>query len=301
MHPALKTSLLFLAFLFCGDRGLATISGALVSMSHDRYVEVYTKRNPVDVLILGNSRADNHFSEVEIRNRLGLTAVNLAQGGLSPVLMEALLQDFVEHHGPPKLILFEASGMINDPALIGDLRLLSPYSSRIAELVRRVAPPLHYTAQVFHVFSYNNEMFLRTLRAIPHRQEERILRGTPSPGLIAAIAQRTPYPLINFPDNEAALTRMLPWASERGIPFRVVVTPFLPIQRAKILNYPAWCQRLFNLGVREAQFWDYSQRMSDTRSFHDGLHLNRVGVIQFLEVAAEDGLFQLAGPVPSHP
>ena len=100
--------LLFVPALFVGDRILGELCAWLVSKSNDRYVEVYEGRAKAEVLVIGNSRADNHFPPQMMSALLGERVVNLGLGGVSGMLAEVLLVDYVENNDPPKLLVTRA-------------------------------------------------------------------------------------------------------------------------------------------------------------------------------------------------
>lgn len=285
--------LLFIPSLFAGDRVIAAACKKLVGMSHDRYVEVYEGRAAADILVIGNSRADNHFPPQIMGGLLGRKVVNLGLGGVSTVLAEALVADYVEKNGAPKLIVLEPSCLIVEPAAIGDMRLFSIYSPRIRALIKRYMPEFHYAAEVFHAFNFNNEMFLRVLNQIHGASEDRLHFTAITPELLAVVRAEGKFPLTDYPDNEAALTRLLEYIRAKHIGLRVVITPYLPDHLANIENFAPWRAHLFDLGVRREEFFDYSTHFDRPDYFRDGVHMNTEGTKKLLGVMVDEGFYKL--------
>jgi hypothetical protein len=283
--------LLFVPALFAGDRLIAAACARLVGMSHDRYVDVYEGRAAADILVIGNSRADNHFPPQLMGQLLGRKVVNLGLGGVSTVLAEALVADYIEKNGPPKLIVIEPSCLIVEPAAIGDMRLFSIYSKRIHGLIRRYMPEFHYAAEVFHAFNFNNEMFLRVLNQIRSIPEDRVHFTSITPELLQVIRAEGRFPLVDYPDNEVALTRLLDYIRGQHIALRVVITPYLPDHLANLENFPVWRTHLFELGVRREDFFDYSDRFNRPDYFRDGVHMNTEGTKKLLGVMMDEGFY----------
>jgi hypothetical protein len=284
---------LFVPALFAGDRLIAAACAHLVGKSHDRYVELYEGRAQADVLVIGNSRADNHFPPQLTGDLLGKRVVNYGLGGVSTVLAEALVADYVEKNGPPKMIIVEPTCLTVEPAAIGDMRLFAIDSQRIRGLTEHYMPTFFWAAEIFHSFSFNNEMFMRTLGQLRSAPGDRVHSTQVTPELMEVIRSRGRNPLVNFPDNEAALTRLLDYIRSKKIALRVVITPYLPVQMANLSNFAAWRDHLFELGVRRDELYDYSSRFDRPEYFRDGLHMNTDGIKRLLALMVADGVYKL--------
>jgi len=285
----LKFVTIFVALLFVGDRLGAWGLQKLVARSQDRYVAMYEGRAKADILVLGNSRADNHFPPEMMNRALGVTTVNLGLGGVSEKLSEALMQDFIERNGTPKLIVLEATALEVDPTTIGDMMIFTSYSRRIAALLKESMPRLFYTMRVFNLFQYNNEMLWRILYHVWNPPFDRVHRGTMTAALLEQIRKRSIH-LTNYADNEAALRRMLDYAQQRGVPVRIVIAPFLKDQFAKFTNFESWRAQVERLAPGQ-KIWDYSHSFDNPALFRDSVHMNTVGTKQLLQVMIDDGFY----------
>ena len=163
MKKTTLTVLGFLVLLVIGDRLIGAGLSALVSQSGNRFVAIYNDAGPVDVLVLGNSRADLHFSPHMIAAQTGMTSRNLGLGGISTVMSEALLRDHLDAYGPPKVLIIEPSNIITDPDRVGDMRLFAPWSPRIAGLVRADTPEFYWAGKLSSLFNFNTDMFTRVI------------------------------------------------------------------------------------------------------------------------------------------
>ena len=290
MHKVLAFAAVFVALLLAGDRLAAWGLQKLVARSQDRYVAMYEGRAKADILVLGNSRADNHFPPHLMTQALGVTTVNLGLGGVSTALSEALMKDYIEHNGAPKLIVLEATVLEVDPSVIGDMMIFTGYSSRIADLVKRNAPRLYYTMRAFKLFQYNNEMLWRLLYHVWKPPFDRVHSGTMTPELLAEIRKRGDYHMTSFVENEAALQRMVDYARQRDIPMRIVVTPYLEDQFSKFTNFAAWKTKVAGLAHGQ-RVWDYSHRFASPALFRDSEHMNSAGTTRLLRVMVDDGFY----------
>jgi len=291
-----KASLFIVAFLvvlIAGDRLLALTLGGLMSQSRNRYVEFYEGRNEADILILGNSRADRHFVAKSIKREVGARTLNLGIGGVSMVSAEALLRDYVDRYGVPKLVVLEPSCLTTDPAVIGDMRLYGVYSPRIRELERRYAAEFYYAARVFHLIRFNNEMFFRVAQATVQEPKDRAVRNSIGDAALAVIGATAPFAFKNHPENEDALRRVTEFAEERGIELRIALTPFLPELARRIQNLSSWTGEVSALSG-DSHVWDYSAAVSDRALFSDGVHLNAEGTEVLLEAMLSSGFYEPA-------
>jgi hypothetical protein len=108
---------------------------------------------------------------------------------------------------------------------------------------------------------------------------------------LEVLHSRRPYSVENQPQNELALRRLLDYARGQGISVRVVITPFLPVQKTKMKNFETWRDHLFELGVRRDELYDYSGRFDSVEYFHDGVHLNTAGTEKLFELMVAEGVY----------
>ena len=97
----------------------------------------------------------------------------------------------------------------------------------------------------------------------------------------------------NDPANEAALKRIAAFATDRGIPLRLVVTPYLPERVEKIGNLGTWLTRVSEL-AGTGRVWNYAALLRDRSLFSDTSHMNARGARRLLEQMKEDGFYDPA-------
>jgi lysophospholipase L1-like esterase len=283
-----------IALIFVTDRAAAWVCAKLVSVSQDRYVDLYEGRSKADIVVFGNSRADHHFPAVQMSAQLGLSVKNYGIGGVSTVLIEALLRDHVERNGKPKVVILENHNLIVSPGEPGDLRLFATYSQRLSEIVKRETPSLYYSGRALKLVQYNSEMFFRVLLSIRHAPADRLLDRSVPAVFIEGLKATRPFPLTTHPDNEAALRRISEFCAQEHIPLYVIVAPFLPEQAAAFSNLQEWIDATARTAGPSAHFLDYSRSVTTRSFFLDGTHLNVQGVAQLFEMMKRDGVYDIA-------
>jgi len=294
-------AVVFASVVLVGDRALSFILEKAVAASHNRHVSMYTGKAGGDVLVVGNSRADRHFPPRMIHDLTDLSVVNVGLGGVSMRMSEILVKDYLDRYPPPKLLVVEASNLGADPGEIGDMRLFMIYSERIRLLERELRPHLYYVGEVFHLFRFNNFMFVRTLYELRERQSDRLHRGVISDAVLERLArsegvieEELPEP---HPENVEAFQRLLAYAAELDIPTRAVVTPYLHLpDRDRTTRYQWLTDEIDAVAGPERRVWDYSHAVEDTAGFRDPVHLNAQGVEMMLRTMMDDGFFESSAP-----
>ena len=286
---AVVFSICFVLALLLGDRLIARGLREGTALGNDRFVRLYEGRAAADIVVIGNSRADRHFSRDTLCPDDACSVINYGLGGISTVVAEAVFRDHVEHNGAPKLLIVEPQNLVVDPAKMGDLRMFTPRSTRLQRRLEASDRELYLAGKLFHSFAYNSEMLVRVLASVNRPQSSRLHPGVVSAELLANIEQRTPRAFENFPENEAALVRILEFARGEGIDVAVVSTPFLPAMQGKISNLDAW-----RTGVRElvgVESWhDFTTSETAREHFNDGYHLNARGARELGARLIDSGL-----------
>jgi hypothetical protein len=293
LHPALRVFLVFVFALFVGDRLIALVLHQVVERSRDRYVQMYNGASPAEIVVIGNSRAAGQFPPSMMRERLGARVVNLGLGGVSMAMSEILFRDYVEHNGPPRLLLIEPQNLVVDPGSVGDMRIFAIFSGRLRDFVREHLPTHHWAGEVFHLFRYNTENLVRLLYGVVRTPEDRLYRGVITPELITIVNGRNESDLVDFPENHVALERIIEFARSQGVEVAVVSSPYLKEQLRKLVNYREWYDRLAALEGNGVRVWDYAALLDDSRFFKDSIHLNAEGSAALLDAMLKDGVFNV--------
>jgi len=216
-------------------------------------------------------------------SKFGRPVENLGLGGISMVLAETLIRDYIDRNKKPGLIILEPTALLVPPETIGDMRLFAPDSERISNLIRTHMPEFYYAKEFFHSFNYNNEMFFRVLYRIIQPPQDRLHYSTLNRAQMDMLLRRGDYSISSHHDNLESFERIMQFANEHEIPLTVILTPTLPQQADKIVNFTDWKLQIEKLIGDRAPFHDFSLVIEDPQLFSDGQHLNTQGVSVFLE------------------
>jgi hypothetical protein len=287
-------ALLLLVFV-SGDRVIASLLSGLIMKSQFRYTRLYRGGERNDVIIFGDSRGYNSIEPSILTAKLGIPTLNLSYNGMSTEISEVLLRDYLDRNAPPKIVAIELTN-VETPSieLLDDFKLYSRFSRRAAELVNRLEPRIHQACKVSHLFTFNSEMFLRSLYYLKKPDQGSAIQRQLDETTLAALLARPVKSLRVLPENLEALQRIVKLCQERRIAARLFIAPYLP-QYGRRLDIPEFINRV-QPAVGSEVIHDYSGAISDTAYFMDRIHLNAKGCVVFTNKLATDGLFFIATP-----
>jgi len=300
MLGRLRAALLRLAVLaavaFVGDRALAWELGRVLLQSQARYSVLYRGGPPADIVAVGHSRGVNGFYAPALEKDLGLKVQNLSYNGLSMGLAEAIVRDWVDHHGKPRMLVIEVSNVGNLNDVVGELLPYWVDSERLRAIGETERPHTAAMARVSHLFVFNCELFLRTLYYLRRSDQDWVNRYRMSAALLEETRRMGPFELTAQEDALAALQRLVTFAHEQGIALRLTVTPYLCDYLEHATNYQAWLDRIERAAGERV--WDAGCTDRDVTHFADRLHLNAEGAEAFAATLVRDGFFDPARAVP---
>lgn len=270
---------LILGMVVTMDRAFASWLGETLRHANDRFMAVYQDGPPADVVVLGNSRADNHFPVSDLKRLTCWTALNLGMGGAPTTVADLLWQDYVERHGAPRLLLLEPTSVVDDPDALADLPLLAYYSERVDGFIRKVDPTMWASNQLFRTLIFNNNQTIRlAMERVRPTGGDRTLTGSMSPILKAQIAHAPNEEMLGFQPNWEALDRIIATARDHGTRVAVVITPYFPGYIEKVTNFDAFFADLKRRLPPDVPVIDSRRAVSDEAQFMDALHINQEGV-----------------------
>ena len=291
------TTLIMIGF-FAADRLIALGLEHVVTSSQFRLSIAYRGGHSTDILALGNSRAVNAFHAPTLSKRLGQRVFHLGYNGMSMVVANAVLSDYLAHNAAPKMLLLEISniGVKNDL-----LNGLSPYmgkSERLRALLAQDNPKLSYALQLSHLYRFNNELFLRAGYYWNRTDQYWINQGT----MTAAQARQLPPKLESEGDNPypidgagfKALRAIQQQCAEMNIQLVLVASPYLPQHLERWPSYDRWIGTLKTRLAQHAHLHDYSRLLKQPEDFADAIHMNQNGSQKLLESMISDGVFHSA-------
>jgi hypothetical protein len=277
-----------LAVWFAGDRIASRLLAAVLDHSSDPIARLYAGRARGDIVLIGNSRAYRGFDPDVLSREFGGSIVNLTLPGASIEVSEALVEDYLDRYGSPRLLIVELSGLMMDPDTVKELRIFAGRSNRIAELLRTYYPRIYYAGRVTNLFDFNNGMALN--------MADKIFRPMPDlrldNAMSASMAMNAPEGTYFVPraNDVAAARRLIALIRARGIDVRFVLMPVATTfaQRNRLDDLRETAQRLTH-GYR---LWDFTQGPpTEPRHFADYVHLNRDGVGAFMTQLARTGFY----------
>ena len=218
---------------------------------------------------------------------------------MSADLAETLFMDYLDRNRKPKLLILEISNVTDENGLLNELKIYTAHSERLAKLLRTANPQAALWTEASHIFKFNGEMFLRTLRYYHESDQTWVNRYQISPALLQSTRSGRQEILGATPENLTALKRIINVARTQGIEVRAVVGPYLPAYCDQITNFQDWLNEIKRTMGSDVRIWDYSRAISDTTAFADREHLNYQGSLVLLKELVRDGLF--GGPVLTLP
>jgi hypothetical protein len=275
-----------LAVIVAGDHLLATLLHRLLVRSQFRYSRLYRGGNDADVLIIGDSRGVHSFYAPAIRELTGLRAFNLSYNSLSPHIAEALLLDYLDHNRAPRMVIVEATSVLTEGAVAGELRTYANLSPRVAAIYARAQPGAARAARLFWLYPLNSAFFLEALHYMRQSDQEWINHEVLPPALRGLHRRNKLKPV---PAEIEALARIVREMTQRGIGVRLVAAPYL----TPPLNGPQFVSLIEQR--TGAPVWNYFDALKDLDGFADGVHLNERGSRELLAMLLRDGAFGMGG------
>jgi hypothetical protein len=279
-RPGLASIALAAAALIAGaialDRVAEVVLKELLLHSRYRYMRVYRDGPPAQYLIVGNSRAGVHFPHST--DPAG-PFFNLGSGGMGVLYGAALVSDYLDHHGAPKVAIIEMAFM-SDQRSGEDVAGLARVFSARARAIRSDETSFHAAAaQAFHLIRFNHTTLLNALAGLLIEREGRAVDIEISDAMLRHVAQIQPFTERLIPDNVAAMTDLIGALKRRGVRVVCVLSPILPERREKTSNLAKYTAGLRRLAEDNgATFFDDSAFTSDRTLYADQAHLNAAGV-----------------------
>jgi hypothetical protein len=233
---------------------------------------------PADVLVLGNSRADNHFPVSALQDMTCGRALNLGMGGAPTVLSALLWDDYVERHGAPRLLVLEPTGVVDNPHDLADLPLLAYYSPRIDTFVRQENQELWMANHAFNLMTFNNNQTMRLIAGLVKPAADRTLVGVIPDPMKAQLAAAPEEMMTADTANWQALDHIITSAQSHGTRVAVVITPYFPTYAGKLKNFDAFFADLKGRLPAGVTVIDARRAVDKDELFMDALHVNEDGV-----------------------
>jgi hypothetical protein len=273
---------------FAGDRVISRLLGQANLKSNFRYSRIYNSTGQSDILLIGNSRGHAFYQPV-IKDLTGQTTLNLSYNALPVSIAHALVEDYFDLYAAPKKIVVEVS-MLNktEANVINAFKVYQNNSRRIAGVISEVSPKTSGACAVSNLYSFNTEVFHRSLYYMDKNDDDWILTKKINAGLIAGSTNIEPMQFDITRERFDELKALIARAKEKGTQVELVLAPYYPNYRKNISNLKSFTSSIEKeTGIK---VHDYSDFLTDDQYFSDYLHLNKNGSILFMKKLKEDGV-----------
>ncbi len=288
----LKWIIAVLVLSFAGDRAGAWLLGTVVKQSQFRYSRLYNQKAQADILLVGNSRG-LIFYQPYIEEKTGLSTTNLSYNGLPIDLAAALIKDFIDKNGAPKLLILDITLLDKrmDERLSSSFNLYTPYSNRLSNLLKDKYPESYYGGLVSNLYRYNSEVFQRALYYWNKLDEDWLLDRVISSTMIEKVDAVPPFKYDFTTNMLNDLNELVQFAESQNVKVELVINPYYPGFAEKVANGKALKDAVKSATGKEVQ--DYSNSIQVTEGFGDYQHLNKTGAKAYIDILIENKMFDL--------
>ncbi len=287
LRPIGYLVLVVLIFL-AGDRLGASALSRLVAQSDFRFSRVYQGGLENDVLVIGNSRAVHSIFAPELAASLCRNVFNAAYNGMPGEIAEAIVEDYIEHNAPPKVVLIEISNAESDTDLAKEMRLFARYPGHLHDVVAKLDPWEPLWTALSHLYFFDNEMTLRALYYLHRSDQDWIMPDKPmTADVIAHMPTQKYRNLSPRRGSVEALTRLAHFLRDRHIEPVLYVAPYHPIYRKLVPHHDAWVAAFQKEVGPDLPIIDLSDRFNDNDYFADVQHTTLSGSRAVMAVLKE--------------
>ncbi len=275
-----------------GDRLGGIILSKITRESQFRYSRLYGSEAASDVLFVGNSRGLSFFQPY-VEEKTGLSTANLSYNGMPIDLAVPLVEDYLDRHQPPKLLVMDISLLDSvrmDNKLATQFNHYSPFSKRLTGLLKEIAPNDYYAGIVSHLYRHNSEVFQRTFFYWKKSDKDWLLDRVISPGMAKDVGKQK---ILRFHYDQKMLDKlagMTNYAHQKGVKVELVVNPYFLPFIPKIGNLDtlmADVERTTGLTVR-----NFANAVQATEAFGDYQHVNKQGARLYMDKLVEAGVLE---------
>ncbi len=281
--------LVLIAFVVL-DRGLAFVTAHVLGKSGDRFAQLYAGKIETDIAILGNSRALRTIDARVLGDTLCRPARNISAVNFDRLSVETMTLDYIALNPSPKAVLIEATSLLRPGNTI--IWRMSPWRQAGTVLDERLTAlesgsvPWH---TLIHMSRYNSDLFLKALRQLGKRQDDK-------PNNITSImdeegAQKSAFwgkrqerarAFLGEVDNAVAtLDGIVRRLKEKDVEVIVFLAPYHALSPERQLVIPALRAKLAE--NKQITFYDGSALFEDYKLFSDLVHVNKAGTAMYMD------------------
>jgi len=280
--------------VLAGDRLASAVLDQVVQRSRFRFSEIQRPGIDADIVIVGDSRGVTSINVPVVEKIAGRRTYSLCYNGMATKIGEALLDDYLDHNRPPRLLIVEVTSLIEPMKLSPELKTYAKESPRLGAIYAEEHPIAARAARVFHLLRFNSELYLRALYYLRRSDQDWSNWATISPADVEGARSAPTWRLDPTPGNLDALERIVRLARSRNIELRLLVGPYLPQYLARAVNagpFIAAVEQRVHRVDPSLHVWNYAGAVGEPALFADVLHLNDRGTDAFMRILQRDGFF----------
>ncbi len=275
------------------DRAGGLFLDKITRESQFRYSRLYNGNENADVLFVGNSRGLS-FYQPYAEEKTGLSTFNLSYNGMPIGLAVPLVQDYLDRHHPPKVLVLDVSildSLRMDNKLAYQFNHYTPYSERLSDLLRREFRNDYYVGKLSHLYRYNSEVFQRTFYYWKKSDKDWLLDRVISPQMVNDVDKQKTLRFHYDQKMLGQLAEMVKYAQQKGTRVELVVNPYYPGFIPKIGNLDSLMTDIKqSTGISVKNF---ENAVSATAAFGDYQHVNKEGARLYLDKLVESGVMDI--------
>lgn len=272
------------------DRAGGLFLDKITRESQFRYSRLYNGNENADVLFVGNSRGLS-FYQPYAEEKTGLSTFNLSYNGMPTSLVVPLVQDYLDRHQPPKVLVLDISildSLRMDNKLAYQFNHYTPYSERLSDLLRNEFRNDYYVGKLSHLYRYNSEVFQRTFYYWKKSDKDWLLDRVISPQMVNDVDKQKTLRFHYDQKMLGQLAEMVKYAQQKGTRVELVVNPYFPGFIPKIGNLDSLMTDIkISTGISVKNF---ENAVSATAAFGDYQHVNKEGARLYLDKLVEAGV-----------
>lgn len=272
------------------DRAGGLFLDKITRESQFRYSRLYNSNENADVLFVGNSRGLS-FYQPYAEEKTGLSTFNLSYNGMPISLAVPLVQDYLDRHQPPKVLVLDISildSLRMDNKLSYQFNHYTPYSERLSDLLRSEFRNDFYAGKLSHLYRYNSEVFQRTFYYWKKSDKDWLLDRVISPQMVNDVDKQQTLRFHYDQKMLGQLAEMVKYAQQKGTRVELVVNPYFPGFIPKIGNLDSLMTDIkLSTGVTVKNF---ENAVSAVSAFGDYQHVNKEGARLYMDKLIEAGV-----------
>lgn len=261
MKSYIKYLFVLIIVLITFDRSTSFLIDKLLEFSNFRYINI-GKENP-DFYVIGNSRGANSVKESQFDSDFCLDVLNVSFNGLNPNEIMYLIKKI----NTSKPILIEISPFLRTKISSSK----SPKSLNLTEESKRFSVFKNLRSKKFEVFNlyrYNNELFLRSLYYIFTSDKSWGNKNVLDPVKKNILTNKeNPFEIHSYFLND-----LVKFLNKHEVNYLFYYAPIHPVKKKSILNWD-----LVNSEVKKLlnnKYLDLSDLITQDSSFADFIHTN---------------------------